>query len=423
MLAEKISGTHVGLWLLVPEHLSLGSWDLVMAWSGAKTANAVEPRLALQMIHESALCRSGIRRNRSLRLKGFETLNGLPFVATDYSIHQLLDAHTVAEAESLQQALGKLRYANGHYPGDIILFDPHRIQSWTQRNIPLNKAKKNAVTRKTVQTFFAIDGESNQPYGCGMGSSAVTITQATLPLVERLSEIIPTDALIIGDGEHFTTKITTSLAHQNKFSFLFPIPARKKVLQKAAQLSYTPLWAGYAVAEWKYELPNSNETIRAIVQRSGEIPDEYEYKAFATTSNLSTVDLMTVLFPGRWNIEEFFNTESAFGWNRASTLNLNIRFGRLSMSLIAQAVTYRFRQKLPQELKNLTAEKMAERLFDSIDGDIRVKKDTIVVTLYNALNAKYFKEQYENLPKKLKAKGVDPRIPWLFDFKLDFRFK
>lgn len=27
MLAEKISGTYVGLWLLLPEHLRLGTWD------------------------------------------------------------------------------------------------------------------------------------------------------------------------------------------------------------------------------------------------------------------------------------------------------------------------------------------------------------------------------------------------------------
>lgn len=31
--------------------------------------------------------------------------------------------------------------------------------------------------------------------------------------------------------------------------------------------------------------------------------------------------------------------------------------------------------------------------------------------------------EYENLPAKLEAEGVNPNIPWLDDFKLDFRFK
>ncbi len=33
-LADKISGNMVGLWLLIPEHLRLGTWDLLCGWSG-----------------------------------------------------------------------------------------------------------------------------------------------------------------------------------------------------------------------------------------------------------------------------------------------------------------------------------------------------------------------------------------------------
>ena len=30
---------------------------------------------------------------------------------------------------------------------------------------------------------------------------------------------------------------------------------------------------------------------------------------------------------------------------------------------------------------------------------------------------------FENLPAKLKAESVDPRIPWPYGFELDFRFR
>ncbi|RME02046.1 MAG: hypothetical protein D6814_00350 [Calditrichaeota bacterium] len=423
MLAEKISGTLVGLWLLVPEHLRLGSWDLLTAWSGIHDPNRLEPRFALQLVHESALCLAGIRQKRSLRLKGFETLNGLPFVATDASIHHLLDRHTVAEAESLQLALGQLRFAQGDYPGDLVLLDPHRIQTWTQRNVPLNKPKKTAATRKTLQTFFAVNGKSGQPIGCGLGSSAVTITQATLPLVERLSAILPGQALLVGDGEHFTLEMLNRLAEHPRFSFLFPMPRHKAVLEEISKLPFVPLWAGYAVAEWEYHLSDSDKAIRVVVQRTGETVENYVYKPFATTSPLPAADLMTVIFPGRWNIEAFFNTEAALGWKRASTLNMNIRLGRLSMGMIAQALVYRLRQKLPEAMRSWNAESIAKKLFSGIDGDIRVKGDTIIVTLYNAPNEAYFKEQYQNLPQKLEAEGIDPRVPWLYNFKVDFRFK
>ena len=76
----------VGLWLLVPEHLRLGTWDLLQTWTGQPTCR-VEPRLALQLVHEAALCVTGVREQRCLTMRGFELLNGLPFLANDTGVH------------------------------------------------------------------------------------------------------------------------------------------------------------------------------------------------------------------------------------------------------------------------------------------------------------------------------------------------
>ena len=66
---------------------------------------------------------------------------------------------------------------------------------------------------------------------------------------------------------------------------------------------------------------------------------------------------------------------------------------------------------------------VAADFFSGIDGDLRVKDDTIIVTFYNAPETNILKEHYVNLPKKLEADGVDPRVPWLYNFKVDFRFR
>ena len=62
-------------------------------------------------------------------------------------------------------------------------------------------------------------------------------------------------------------------------------------------------------------------------------------------------------------------------------------------------------------------------MFRGLDGDIRVVKDTIIVTYYNAPNAASLRQHYQDLPNKLAAENVDPRIPWLYNLKLDFCFK
>jgi len=128
-------------------------------------------------------------------------------------------------------------------------------------------------------------------------------------------------------------------------------------------------------------------------------------------------------YPKRWHVEEFFNTHQALGWKRAGTMNLNIRYGQMTMALLAQAAIHTLRQRLGEPVCDWDAAHMATSLFQGLDGDIRVTEDTIVVTYYNAPNVERLREHYEDLPGKLECENVDPRIPWLYNFKLDFRFR
>jgi len=43
----------------------------------------------------------------------------LPYVATDSAIHNMLEAHTVAQAEHLQVALGKIRLCATFLSGSL----------------------------------------------------------------------------------------------------------------------------------------------------------------------------------------------------------------------------------------------------------------------------------------------------------------
>lgn len=104
-------------------------------------------------------------------------------------------------------------------------------------------------------------------------------------------------------------------------------------------------------------------------------------------------------------------------------MNLNIRYGKMSMALFAQAASYMMRSRIGLPAAQWDAQHLAKDFFQALEGDIRVKDDTIIVTYYNALNADRMRTHYENLPKKLATEGIQPTIPWLYDYKLDFRFK
>jgi len=419
----------VGLWLLAPEHLRLGTWELLCRWS-QKPGQYVDPRLGFQMIHEAALCVTGIREARSLSQKGFEVLNGLPFVGSDQAIHKLLDSKTVAESEALQVELGMIRRARGHYSGNILAVDPHRTRSYSKRQMCRFSGNTTSKPTKAAQTFFCLDVETKQPLCFTCGTSAISVTQATPPLLRMCTDILNPKKgtiLIVADAEHYTARLIDHVAQRTPFDLLVPMQQQKsykKRVQSLPSKTFIPRWAGFATAKLPYKLKRSRSGSHIeFIQRMGENPDEYEFKSFLCTCDREEVSDLTENYPKRWHIEEFFNTNQALGWRRAGTMNLNIRFGQMTMALIAQAAIHQLRQRLGEPYCSWNAEHLARAVFNGIDGDIRVKDDTIIVTLYNAPNVDLLKSHYENLPEKLCSENINPKLPWLYNFKLDFRFK
>lgn len=422
MLSQKVSGTSTGMWLLVPELLRLGAWDLLKAWT-RRTDIDFEPRIALQVVNESAMCINRVRKKNSLSHQGFQLANGMGRLVTDEQVHLLLNDHTMQQAEELLVNLGHQRKLSGHYPGDIIAIDPHRIISKSKRTMAEKKKVPSAPSQKMLQTFFSVCSQSGQPIMTIMASTGMPTTKSTERLISATDQIVRTDALLVADKEHFTSELLTKIKKQySHFDILVPAIKSERIDNLIEKLEYTPLWAGYAIAETAYSFTYNKEIFRVIAQRTGEDKKDYSYNAFITTSSKPAQELVTKDYDKRWSVEEFFKFENDMGINRASTLNLNIRYGKLALAMMAQAATYQLRARLKGEYKKWDARHLANEILAWSDGDIRVEGDTIVVTFYNAPACLNMNE-YRNLPAVLLSENINPNIPWLYNFKLNFRFK
>jgi hypothetical protein len=429
LLADKISGNLVGLWLLIPEHLRLGTWDLLCGWSG-QSGGRVEPRLALQLVHESALCSTGLRRQRVLSQRGFELANGLPFVAGDVAVHELLAQHSVAESQRLQVALGRIRRASGDYLGKLLAIDPHRMRSYSKRQMRRYRDDHKTKPFKVAPTFFALDPDTHQPVCFTTATSACTATTAAIDLLGLAAEILspqPGETLVMADVEHLTADLFHHVQSRSPFNLLVPMKYDrflKKQLGAIPAERFTRRWAGFATMKQPYHMAERQAgDLFQFVQRTGERPEEYRFGAFLSTSDREEVDALTLDYPKRWHVEEFFNAHQALGWNRAGTMNLNIRYGQMTMALLAQAALHQLRRRLGEPFSAWDANHLAKSLLAGLEGDVRVKDDTIVVTFYNAPNAERLRIHYERLPDRLQNEHVNPQIPWLYGFKLDFRFR
>ena len=420
----------MGLWLLLPEHLRLGTWDLLRDWSGQRAQDALAPRLGLHLIHEAALCRPSLRTDRSLRHRGFELANGLPWLPTDGAVHDLLEAHTVEQAQRLQIGLGKLRRASGHFPSSVLALDPHRLVSYSKRDMIQRRPNSQEPATRHAQTFFLLDVKTRQPVCVVNASSARGLTSATQELLQLAEHILPRPQgerpLIVADVEHFAVELLDYVREHTPFDLLVPLrqtAALQAYYRALPPEAFTRHWAGFAIATESFQPRRSvsSQPCYRYIQRTGE--RNFHFKGFACTRARPEVPSLTVHFPDRWHIEEFFRFDQSLGWKRSGTLNLHVRLGQMTMALIAQALIHQLRQRLGSPFDQWDAPHLAQDFFTGLEGDLRVQADTVLITYYNAPQPNHWKTHFENLPQRLQNEGVDPRVPWLYNFKLDFRFK
>jgi hypothetical protein len=259
------------------------------------------------------------------------------------------------------------------------------------------------------------------------------VTQASPQLLRLAAEILGAapgakdKPLILADKEHFAQELFSLVRQDNLFDLLSAQPAYPQLKdrwEKIPPAAFSEHWPGYATCSRPYHFQLQPEpTYYEYVQRSACRPEDLHFQGFLSTAQLAQIPALTKDYPQRWHVEEFFKFNQALGWHRAGTLNLNIRYGHLSMVLIAQAAIHQLRQRLGPPFLQWDALHFARNLFEGLEGDVRVENQTIVVTLYNPPNAALLQSHYEHLPEKLAREGVNPRIPWLYNFQIDFRFK
>lgn len=345
------------------------------------------------------------------------------------AIHRLLNEHTVREAQGLQVALGRIRQTRGHFQGRLLAIDPHRLPSYSKRRMRQRKPNPSARSAKMAQTFFCLDADTCQPVCLIHSTPAQTVAAATPALLEMAADILQPlrPPLVLADCEHFSTELLRKTRRDGRFDLLIPMPRQPYYLRRLQAIPVEQLtrhWAGYATAKLPYNLPgDACPPLTMMVQRSGEKTGRFAWNAFVCTTDRPEVETLTQDFPQRWHIEEFFNAYQAMGWRRAGTQNLHIRYGRMSLALIAQAATCQLRQQLDESTAAWDAKHLADNLLAGMEGDVRVRDGTIVVTYYNAPQADRLRARYEQMPARLEAEGIDPRVPWLYNLKLDFRFK
>ena len=194
------------VWLLVPEYLRLGTWDLLQGTFGSQSADDLNSRIAMQLVNEAALCVNRIRVEGSLCNQGFSLVNGLSFLAADETVHDLLNHRSVQAYEDMQIALMQIRGLQEHY--DRARYIDHRPSQNTfcYGSVPC-LIKRNGPEKpltKCCKPSFAQMPLADNHLHFAIGSSGKNCSPATLQLINMVEQGGITKALLVADKEHFT---------------------------------------------------------------------------------------------------------------------------------------------------------------------------------------------------------------------------
>ena len=276
----------------------------------------------------------------------------------------------------LQIALGQIRRTSGDFAGKLLAIDPHRTRSYSKRQMRRFRDDQKVRAYKVAPTFFALDADTHQPVCFTIATSAQTATRAAIDLLEQAAEILaspPGKTLVLADIEHLSVELFQHVQLHTPFDLLVPMRNERslqKQLRAIPSEQFTRRWAGFATMKQPYKMASyAAGPFFQFVQRTGERqPDAYRFGAFLSTTDRDEVDALTLDYPKRWHVEEFFNAHQALGWNRAGTMNLNIRYGQMTMALIAQAALHRIRRLLDEPYSTWDADSFRQVTAGGLGG-------------------------------------------------------
>ncbi len=143
----------------------------------------------------------------------------------------------------------------------------------------------------------------------------------------------------------------------------------------------------------------------------------------------------TIAYARSKGIEVYLSTNAVFdgnnppykendflGINHLPSLNLNAIQTMLSLRLLAFNVLDNFRHDLDPEYSHKTLDLIYREFVDGVQGRVQLTGDTIIVNVYAFKHEHAVASILTNLEAKLKKANIDPRIPWLGNRRLEFKF-
>jgi hypothetical protein len=422
LLKRGLTSTSAGGFFFIPYMLQLRANDLLASLGAAKQQGIPNESIALGIIFESIFgFTAGIRAVDSVSRTDFGLLAGLPFLPSVSTQYRFLQDVPVQDGLDFQTKLGKQLISLGQVtPGFPVNVDGHNIKTFSRKAMKLSFLTKEDRYGKAIRTFYTQDQESKKPLIALAAYSGTTVSQVTRQLSAQTRDILGRDFFMVADKEWYCGQLIQELHQQYGVAVLTPMKSSTK---RKEQFDAVPLdkydrtiWGN--IATLYTTRTNFDGPIRLLLKRRRN----GKYFALITPATEVTAETAMPVYTKRWRIENFFAENAFMGMHRLPSMNLNTIQTMLSLRLFAYHVMDNFRYDLGHDYRNKTPELIHREFVDGIQGRVQLRSDVIEVNVYGFQHQAAVESILTNVDAKLKHADVDPRIPWLGNRRLRFKF-
>lgn len=423
LLKKGFTTTHAGGFFFIPYLMELDLYNALGQLSAPKTTGIPNERVALQLIFEPLFgYKKGIRTVDPVSQTDFGVLSGLPFICSPATEYRFLAESTTERSESFQKHQAKRLLNLNYITGNILNMDGHSIKLFSRKGMKNSYLSKDQAYGKAIRTFYTQDQATNKPLFAKAAYSGTTVAQVTPQLVEANKEILGKSFLCVCDKEWFIGKLLDQLDQIHGVQVLLPLKRTAKRLQEMEAIPFEKFKYRYEnqpIAKLVTDIDGFTGKMNLFVKRN----DDDTFFALITNKKYLQPPESMEIFRKRWNIENFFNENTFLGLDRLPSLELNAIQTALTLKMVSYHIVDNFRINLPDHFSKMKPESIYENFIQNVQGKVQIKKDKLQVDIYGFKHQAVVAPLFRNLEQKLINKEVDPRIPWLNNYALNFSFK
>lgn len=412
-----------GSFFLIPYLLHLDILNKVEIFNLGKQGGIPVEKAVLALMLMGIIGKKRVNRAKNVTDPGIAAFAGMGKLPDQSFFHAFLDRPKTLDVEQFIIACSKRFKGMGLYKGKCTNLDRHFMGYFGHKRIAKDWHPTRNRIMRGVNASFTHDHETGDPVFVRADYPGLKPADVAIPMITTTLEILGDDmetvvfdkwfsvgALLDFINRELNIKYVTLLKlFQNRIKEMASIPADE----------FRDMADGRKIGFTHTNLRNYDGKARLVVvwfQEDGED----KYHGYLTNDEDTIIEDIVQVYSKRWGIENFFKELEFLNLDKLPSIELNKISMMLAMKYLGYCIVSCFRRDLGESYSHCEIESIFEE-FLNLQALVQSKGNTIHVNFYRY--PQVLAETFDDIDERFQNVGLENRVPWLNNKRLQFNFK